>query len=205
MIPGIEFAHARDVREMSKMRGYPMVQQATSARRCRPLTRAIVVGLDGSASSKAALRWAVTQSRMTGLPLRVVHAWQVTPAAAAVARSDAGECSKAAAADARARATHWVLETLGDEASKVHWTQVHWTLEIAEGSAGPVLVSLSEDAPLLVIGTRVHTGLRRAVQGSVSHYCLSHAAGPVVAVAGPPAEPCDTPVAGELTTVGPLL
>jgi nucleotide-binding universal stress UspA family protein len=88
----------------------------------------------------------------------------------------------------------------GDEAS-----QVPWTREIAEGGEGTVLVDLSEDAPLLVLGTRVHTGIRRAVQGSVSHYCLSHAAGPVVAVPGPPAEPCDTPVAGELTTVGTLL
>jgi nucleotide-binding universal stress UspA family protein len=38
---------------------------------------------------------------------------------------------------------------------------------------------------VLVVGTREHTGLRRAVAGSVSHYCLSHAGVPVVAV--PPA------------------
>jgi len=182
------------------MTGHHMAQKATSTRRSLRLTPAIVVGLDGSASAKAALRWAVTQSRLTGLPLRVVHAWQVTPVAAAVAESGAGDYFEAAAADARARATHWVLETLGDDAR-----QVHWTLEIAEGGAGPVLVDLSEDSPLQVLGTRVHTGIRRAVQGSVSHYCLSHAAGPVVAVPGPPAEPCDTQVAGELATVGPLL
>ena len=166
---------------------------------CLRLTPGIVVGLDGSASSKAALRWAATQSRMTGLPLRVVHAWQVTPLAAAVAHLNAGEYFEAEAADARARATHWVLETLGDAAK-----ELHWTLDIAEGSAGPVLVALSQDAPLLVLGSKVHTGIRRAVQGSVSHYCLSHAAGPVVAVPGPPAEPVHTPGAGELTTVGPL-
>ena len=33
-----------------------------------------------------------------------------------------------------------------------------------------------------MLGTREHTGLRRAVVGSVSHYCLSHAVPPVVAV-----------------------
>jgi nucleotide-binding universal stress UspA family protein len=33
-----------------------------------------------------------------------------------------------------------------------------------------------------VVGTQEHTGLRRAVAGSVSHYCLSHADVPVVAV-----------------------
>ena len=162
------------------------------------LTPAIVVGLDESTSSHWALRWAVTQSRMTGLPLRVVHAWQITPLAA-VAHPAAREYFEAASADARARATQWVLEALGDEA-----TDVPWTLDVAEGSAGPVLVAHSEAAPLLVLGTGVHTGIRRAVQGSVSHYCLSHAAGPVVTVPGPPAEPADRPGAGELTRVGPL-
>jgi nucleotide-binding universal stress UspA family protein len=181
------------------MTGDHMRQRATGNRGALRLTPAIVVGLDGSAASMAALRWAVIQSRTTELPVRVVHAWQVTPVAAAVSRSRAEAYFAAAAADARARATNWVLETLGDEANGVHWT-----LEILEGGAGPVLVALSQDAPLLVLGTRVHTGIRRAVQGSVSHYCLSHAAGPVVAVPGPPAEPADTPVAGELTTVGPL-
>ena len=34
---------------------------------------------------------------------------------------------------------------------------------------------------LLVVGTQEHVGLRRAVLGSVSHYCL-HARCPVVAV-----------------------
>jgi nucleotide-binding universal stress UspA family protein len=33
-----------------------------------------------------------------------------------------------------------------------------------------------------VVGTGEHTGVRRLLEGSVSHYCLSHAACPVVAV-----------------------
>jgi nucleotide-binding universal stress UspA family protein len=172
----------------------------TSARRALRLSPAIVVGLDGSEASRAALRWAVVQSRATRLPLRVVHAWQISSVAAAAVQTSAGEYFEAAAADARAQATRWVLDTLGDEAA-----DVHWTLDIAEGAAGPVLVAHSEGAPLLVIGTRVHTGIRRAVQGSVSHYCLSHAAGPVVAVPAPAADLCDPRAAGELTTVGPLL
>jgi len=179
------------------MTGHHADHKATE--HCLRLTPGIVVGLDGSASSKAALRWAATQSRMTGLPLRVVHAWQATPLAAAVAHPNDGAYFEAEAADARARATQWVLETLGDAA-----TEVHWTLDIAEGSAGPVVVALSQDAPLLVLGTKVHTGIRRAVQGSVSHYCLSHAAGPVVAVPAPPAEPADKRVTADLATVGPL-
>ena len=41
---------------------------------------------------------------------------------------------------------------------------------------------LSKHAELLVVGTREHVGLGRLLVGSVSHYCLRHAACPVVAV-----------------------
>ena len=57
-----------------------------------------------------------------------------------------------------------------------------WLLQFAEGDAGRVLVRHSQQAELLVVGTREHTGLGRILVGSVSHYCLSHAACPVVAV-----------------------
>ena len=43
----------------------------------------------------------------------------------------------------------------------------------------------SKDAKLVVVGTREHVGLDRLLAGSVSHYCLSHAACPVVAVPAP--------------------
>ena len=35
---------------------------------------------------------------------------------------------------------------------------------------------------LLVVGTKEHVGISRIVAGSISHYCLSHAQCPVVAV-----------------------
>ncbi len=141
----------------------------------------IVVGLDDSPSATAALRWAVAHARVTGLPLRAVSAWQRT----ALDRAGSGDFAKAASADARARATRRVLDTLSGDG-----TEVRWSLDIAEGPPGPVLVDRSRDAGLLVLGTREHTGLRRAVLGSVSHYCLSHAVPPVVAVPAPPAAAC---------------
>ena len=143
----------------------------------------IVVGIDDSAASVAALRWAVEHSRSTGLPLRLVHTWQLSATASAAVVSGAGEYLEAAAADARARATRWVLDTLGRDAA-----EVHWTLEVYEASAGPHLVMRGHGARLLVVGTHEHTGIRRAVSGSVSHYVLSHADLPVVAVPAPASE-----------------
>jgi len=165
-------------------------------------TPEIVVGLDDSPASRAALRWAAEHSKLTGVPLRVVHAWAMSALAAAAITSGAGEYGEAAASDARAHATRWVLDTLGGDAAGIRWT-----LDIVEGAPGAALVARSDGARLLVVGTREHTGLHRAVLGSVSHFCLSHAGPPVVAV---PAPEEGAPAAGaatraELAGVGPLL
>ena len=159
----------------------------------------IVVGIDDSPESAAALRWAAEQSKASGTPLRLIHTWQLSAAASAAVISGAAEYLEAASADARARATRWVLDTLGGNAA-----QVRWTLEVHEGGAGPVLVAAAHGARLLVVGTHEHTGLRRAVAGSVSHYALSHTDVPVVAV---PEAPVELPSARDwrASPVGPLL
>ena len=158
-----------------------------------------LVGIDDSPASAAALLWAAEQSKVTGTPLRLVHTWQLSAAASAAVISGAAEYLEAAAGDARARATRWVLDTLGGDSA-----QVRWTLEVHEGGAGPVLVAAAQGARMLVVGTHEHTGIRRAVSGSVSHYALSHADVPVVAV---PAASVDIPKTrnGRAAPVGPLL
>ena len=142
----------------------------------------IVVGIDGSPAASAALRWAVELARPAGTPLCLVHAWQLSAAGSAAVTAGAVEYRAAMTADARARATRWVMDTLGGTAAAVRWV-----LEVHEGAPGPVLVSRSQGARLLVVGTPEHTGLRRAFGGSVSHYVVAHATVPVVAV--PPDEP----------------
>jgi nucleotide-binding universal stress UspA family protein len=53
------------------------------------------------------------------------------------------------------------------------------------GPPGPVLVDAAAGALMLVVGSREHHPLYRLVHGSVSHYCLSRARCPVVAVPAP--------------------
>jgi hypothetical protein len=55
-----------------------------------------------------------------------------------------------------------------------------------------VLVERFQGAAALVLGNRDHVGIDRLLVGSVSHYCLSHASCPVVAV---PATPVRVPAA----------
>ena len=58
------------------------------------------------------------------------------------------------------------------------------TLQFAQGDVGDVLVRLSTNADLLVVGTREPVRGRLYLAGSVSHYCISHASCPVVTVPG---------------------
>lgn len=136
-------------------------------------TRGIVVGVDDSIPATAALRWAAAEARLRDASLRVVYTWELTYAEECTAGVQLRAVS---AVDARARATSWVAHALGDSPTPA------WSLDIIEGPPGPALVARSRDAQLLVVGTREHVGLRRFVAGSVSHYCVSHASCPVVAV-----------------------
>ncbi len=160
--------------------------------------REIVVGIDDGPAAAAALRWAAEQAKVTGRWLRVVHAWQPSTFEQATASP---EYLAAEIADARARATRWVLDAL-----ETTTPDVRWSLDIVDGAPGPALVERSRDAHLLALGTREHTGLRRTILGSVSHYCLSHAVAPVVAVPRPKAEaPRKQEASSDMLSLGPLL
>ena len=137
-------------------------------------TREIVVGMNGSPAAAAALNWAADQSVATGVPIRIGHVWQL---GAAQVESATPSFWAASVADARARATRWVLSALRERA-----TVVPWVLDVAEGPTGAVLTERSRHAAAVVLGTGEHHGLRRLLTGSVSHYVLSHAQPPVIAV-----------------------
>ena len=159
----------------------------------------IVVGLDDSPSSKAALSWAAEQAQNVGAVLRAVHAldWpRGLSDAGFPAPADFMDVSREELEDSYRQAITAVFDAASPHPD--------WILQFASGNAGQVLVRQSKDARLLVVGTREHVGLGRLVSGSVSHYCLSHAACPVVAVPAPAsdrgAEESDT--AGPDTTAG---
>jgi nucleotide-binding universal stress UspA family protein len=145
-------------------------------RRPPPTTPEIIVGVDDNARSGEVLLCAARQSRLTGLPLRVVHVWQMSAPVSVAARPGHQPYWAAAAADARARVTRRVVETLGGR------TDVRWTLEVIQGAPGPALVARSATARLLVFGTGEHAGVRRTTAGSVSRYCMANATPPTLSV-----------------------
>ena len=143
------------------------------------MSNEIVVGLDDSPSSKAALQWAAQHAKSTGAVLRAVHALGRPYGLAAADIPLTVEPTELTPEED----THRNAITTVFEAVSPHRD---WVLEFVSGYVGEVLVRQSKDAQLLVVGTREHVGLGRLLAGSVSHYCLSHAGCPVVAVPASP-------------------
>jgi nucleotide-binding universal stress UspA family protein len=161
---------------MIDMTDNDFVPSARDARQMLRSTPEIIVGVDDDAASGGVLLCAATQSRLTGLPLRVVHVWQMSALVAVAAAPGVDRYWVAAAADARARVTRRVVDIFGGS------TDVRWTLEVIQGAPGPALVARSGTAQLLVLGTGEDAGLHRAVLGSVSRYCIAHAMPPILTV-----------------------
>jgi nucleotide-binding universal stress UspA family protein len=141
----------------------------------RSLPRPIVVGVDGSSESEAALRFAADEAKLRGAPLRIVCAWQPSASAslgeAFAATPDAFETAERRAQDVvRAALEHLQHESLEMEAV------------IEEGGPGAVLVEQAANAEVLVVGSRGLGATRRLVLGSVSHHVAQHANCPVVIV-----------------------
>lgn len=139
----------------------------------------IIVGLDQSDPARGALTWAAKYARLTGTSLRAISIvdW---PTGLAGAADDGLPLERLVLfpneeqSQDLQRATQRIFEQVDPETG--------WDLQFRVGHVGRILVQESRGAQLLVIGTGEHVGLGRILIGSTSHYCLSHASCPVVAV-----------------------
>jgi len=133
----------------------------------------VVVGTDGSPGSVEALRWALRQAQATGAEVRVVLAWEVA--------TSLGNLSEMADADWADIARAAVDEAVAAEAD----VSVPISTKVVIGHPSNVLVEVSKDADLLVVGCRGHGRVLGMVLGSVSNHCTHHAHCPVVVVPSP--------------------
>jgi len=148
--------------------------------RTDPTPGAVVVAIDESATSHAALLWATRYARDNAAELQVVHVLRYDygdPVAWAPGMLGVPRTISADAIDLNKRRLGNLYAAMSPEPS--------WSLHFLDGPAGPGIVAFARGAQLLVVGTREHRGLERLLVGSVSHYCLNHAQCPVVAVPAP--------------------
>jgi nucleotide-binding universal stress UspA family protein len=134
-------------------------------------THRIVVGVDGSDISTAALDWAAGYAEMTGATVVALTAWE-WPTTFGVAMFMPDEYDPAA--DARS-----VLDGALATVRKDH-PDVRIETVIEESRAAPALVAASSHADLLVVGSRGHGELGGMLLGSVSEHCAAGAHCPVV-------------------------
>jgi nucleotide-binding universal stress UspA family protein len=136
----------------------------------------IVVGYDGSAPSRTALRYAVTQARLRSAPVRVVaafdHNWRGN-------RFGGIE-------ELEQLVRQRVQEMLDEAVTELRATapDIAFTATAALGAPGPILVDASRKATLLVVGNRGYGGFGGLMLGSVGQHVATHAHCQVVVVRG---------------------
>lgn len=142
----------------------------------------VVVGVDGSAAARNAVRWAARDAAMREAPLTIVSAIPPLVGSSLVAPVPVG-----------------VLDWERESARRVLDDAVRLGKECTDGSvevstatpasaAVPALVELSKRADLVVVGRSGTGAMTRAMLGSVSSGVLHHAHCPV-AVVHAPSEP----------------
>ena len=141
----------------------------------------MVVGVDGSEGSKAALEFAAREAAFRGARLRILSVWEVPPAAYS---SGFVPPLDPATWDAfRAGAQQVADEAL--ESVKELQPSLEAEVLVIQGQPADLLLERGADAALIVVGRRGLGGFRSLLLGSVSQQVVQHARCPVVVVNHP--------------------
>jgi nucleotide-binding universal stress UspA family protein len=157
----------------------------------------ILVGVDGSAESDAAIRWATHEAVMRRAAMTLMHvvaplaaSWPMGPVYADITEWQ------------RNNARHILdeaLKVLRTTVSASQLPDVH--IETLNSSVVPTLVRASENHQMIVVGSRGSSALGRLLLGSVSTGLVHHASCPV-AVIRPEPEPSYGDPAGHRRVTG---
>jgi nucleotide-binding universal stress UspA family protein len=132
----------------------------------------VVVGVDGSARSVEALRWAAAEARARDADLDVLHAWPSRTPAASLAPIAANLANLEEGGSAALEAA------VADPALRDVRVHAH----LKRDRPARALIAQAADAALLVVGTRGRGRMTAAVLGSVSRQLLQHSPCPVVII-----------------------
>ena len=132
----------------------------------------LVVGVDGSDQSAAALRWAAALASAGQIDLRVVEAWT---GGDPLARDETAEQVKAELAEYASAAMEGSSPDL------------HVEFEALHGTAAAALLKRVKKDSVLVLGSRGRGGFLGLLLGSVGRACIEHAPCPVMIIRQPEA------------------
>lgn len=137
----------------------------------------IVVGVDGSAESNAAIAWATREALLHKAAVTLLHVVDPLPIGWPGAQPDDGvaDWQNDAARDVIAQARSVVDASRGGASLDVH-------TEVAYSRVAPTLIDASKDARMIVAGSTGLGAIGRLLLGSVSTSLTHHAHGPVAIV-----------------------
>ncbi|MBC9713886.1 universal stress protein [Streptomyces sp. TRM66268-LWL] len=153
----------------------------------KPSYGSVIVGVDGSAASLAALRWSAARAGLLRTRVVAVRAWLPTAALRAPYAPAAGlptpeEDRRTAAAGLEAAVVQ-LLEM---------YPQAPVSCTLDQGPPAPVLLHHARHAVLLVLGRGPRDDISRPALGAVARECVRHATCPVVTIPEPPADAKET-------------
>lgn len=134
----------------------------------------IVVGVDGSDSSRDAVGWALNQAARTGAGLRAVSSWRWP-----------NYLTRIPPGVDLAEETEQLLDEVIDRvlaANPQAAAKVSVSKHVVEGPPGPALLTQADGATLLVVGAHGRAAFPGMLLGSVAEYCVRHGNCPVVVV-----------------------
>jgi nucleotide-binding universal stress UspA family protein len=146
----------------------------------------VLLATDGSEEAELAARTAADLAQKTSSELHVVHVFGITLVGTQVYLEAADIQGEALEEEAEERISEQrareVLEVEVGEVRSAGGTVVQ--AHLMEGRIAPQIVALAEQigAGLIVMGSRGHGGIRRALMGSVSDSVVRHAHCPVMVV-----------------------
>jgi nucleotide-binding universal stress UspA family protein len=138
----------------------------------------VVVGVDGSDASAAALRWALDEAARWDAELTVVHTWEtpypVEPWGFVITPAHPDDFRTGSIA---------LISNMVDAAIAAGASRPASVVPLSvEDAAGPGLISAAGGADLLVVGSRGRGGFAALLVGSVSLHCLHEAPCPIAVI-----------------------
>ena len=137
----------------------------------------VVVGVDGSPGSVAALSWAGRYGAATGAVVWALHIWHYPTAGGLPPGITPESVTDEVKANQRKELDEAMSKANLDPAAQVE-------SKVGYGHPAQVLISESENADLIVVGHRGHGGFTGMLTGSVTLHVVNHAVCPVVVVRG---------------------
>jgi len=142
----------------------------------------ILVGVDGSAGSDAALAWATDLAKRLEARIVAVHGFEMPGMATGLRFAAVPTHVLDDATTAARTSTQEALEGAWTAAAREQGVAVQ-TVFAEQGGAGAILDAADQaDAGLIVVGSRGHGGFSGMVLGSVSTHLVHHAKRPVVII-----------------------